>query len=359
MSRFVTAVLAFAATVAAAAQPQVRWVEMVHDFGAFNESVSKATAVFKGVNTGNEPLVIMSARANCGCTTPTFTREVVQPGDTAFVTVVYNADGRPGRFNKKVYVETNTNPARSTLTVKGVVIGKGETVSQRYPVSLGALKVTRPSVLLGTATRGHATTAFLNGYNQSADSLTAIFSDVPAWLSVTSTPTTVGPGELAQFSFFVRADKTDLYGIVTDTVTVKVCPTGGNAATACTEHRLPVVVTFADDFSGMSDKELALSPVAELSTKRIALENLPLGKPHTATVTIRNTGKSTLHIRRAYTADTDIRVQTDARAVKPGKSATLKITVTPGAPLLNGRVSVITDDPLNPVQTVAVTAAAK
>ena len=347
----ISAVCLLAISLTAGAAPKVKWVETIHDFGAFDESMEKVTTVFKGVNVGDEPMLITGARANCGCTTPTYTMEVIQPGDTAFVSVTYNADGRPGRFNKKVYVDTNTNPVRSVLTIKGVVIGKGETISQRYPVSMGALKVTRPSVLLGKAAKGHATTVFMNGYNQSADSIGVTAIDTPDWLSVKATPEKAGPGELVQLSFFVRPDKTDLYGLVTDTIAIRVCPDGKE----CTEHKLPVVVTFSEDFSGISDQELALSPLARLSVDRLDFGDVEKGVKVTKSVELVNAGKKALNVRRVYSGDSGITAKVVDKVVKPGKKTRIDITILPDTDIINGRVTIITNDPLNSVQTLRVT----
>ncbi len=77
-----------------------------HNFGTIEEG-GKATHVFKFVNYGKEPLVIQTARASCGCTTPSYSKEPVMPGASGELTAVYNTKGRPGTFNKSVTITTN------------------------------------------------------------------------------------------------------------------------------------------------------------------------------------------------------------------------------------------------------------
>ena len=147
--KHITALLFAAATLQMSAQPRVEWVSETIDFGAFREEAGPVTAVFRGVNTGTEPLVILSARANCGCTTPKYRTVAYAPGDTAEVEVTYDPQGRPGRFKKFVYVDTNTAPERSKLTVQGVVIGEANTLSGRYPVEGGARRLAAPPRRVG------------------------------------------------------------------------------------------------------------------------------------------------------------------------------------------------------------------
>lgn len=332
---------------------RIHWLETQYDFGAFNEDLGKATATFRYVNTGDEPLVITGARANCGCTTPRYQVEPVAPGDTAQITVAYDASGRPGRFSKKVFVDTNTNPQRSTLTVKGVVIGAEASVSGRYPVEMGSLRLSRPSALLGNAAKGHAKSVFLNAYNRSTDTLSVSVAGAPKWLDVTVTPQLAPPGEQVALGFLVRPDRSPLYGVVTDTVTVM--PDKRHPEQT---YRLPVIVTMTEDFSGLSDAQLRKAPAATLSTDRINLGDIPADRATTTSFTISNTGKSALELRRIYSTDAGIGISVKKKSIKPGKSAEVSVTVkpTPGTELINTRITVITNDPITPVQVIRLTA---
>ncbi len=55
----------------------VEWLGTSHDFGAFDESMGVVETEFRFVNRGDEPVVILAARANCGCTTPRYRRDAV------------------------------------------------------------------------------------------------------------------------------------------------------------------------------------------------------------------------------------------------------------------------------------------
>ena len=81
-----------------AQQPVITFNKTTHDFGKINESDGRVTTIFEFKNEGMSPLVLTNVRASCGCTSPKWTREPIEPGQSGQITVTYNPSGRPGRF---------------------------------------------------------------------------------------------------------------------------------------------------------------------------------------------------------------------------------------------------------------------
>lgn len=369
--RTVTLALCAATAVAATAAPRLRWLSTLCDFGAFSEEEGRVTALFKAVNEGDEPVVVIEARANCGCTTPQYSTSPVAPGDTLTLSVSYDPDGRPGRFSKNVHVDTNTEPSRSKLTVKGVVIGKPATVAARYPVAMGPLLMSRSAELFGVIRKGHVRVEFDRGYSRAARTLRPAFRDCPEWLKVTAAPDTLPPGEQFTLNFYINPDKTPLYGVVQDTITIVPDPEGAPDSV----YPLPVIATFEEDFSRLTPGERAKAPVADLRLQRIDLTAADGGFINvlssdmrdvihsdadgriTVTFPVRNDGRSPLLIRRVYTTASGISLKMSDMKIKPGKTATLTVTAPAPAPghTVNSRITVITNDPANPVQTLRLT----
>ena len=75
-------------------------------------------------NKGNLPLKILSVNASCGCTTPKWPREALEPGKSAIITAEYNSQGRPGTFTKSIFVKSNGGDL--TLTISGNVVKEPE-----------------------------------------------------------------------------------------------------------------------------------------------------------------------------------------------------------------------------------------
>lgn len=79
--RFIAILLLLSSALAGRADGE--WTEKTHDFGAFDEELGVVYCHFGLINTGSEPLAILSARANCGCTKPEYSNDPVNPGDTS------------------------------------------------------------------------------------------------------------------------------------------------------------------------------------------------------------------------------------------------------------------------------------
>lgn len=113
-----------AALPALAQEPAITFDETSYDFGTIAEDGGNVSHEFKFTNTGNAPLVIISAKTSCGCTKPSFPKQPIQPGDSSEITVTYNPDGRPGEFDKSVTVRTNVKgrDRKVALRLLGTVI---------------------------------------------------------------------------------------------------------------------------------------------------------------------------------------------------------------------------------------------
>jgi hypothetical protein len=90
-----------------------------HSFGKIKQHVP-ATTEFSFVNNGNKPLIIETATAECGCTTPDYPKTPVQKGKAGIIKVTYNAEN-PGKFTKRVTVKFANIAEPVILTIDGEV----------------------------------------------------------------------------------------------------------------------------------------------------------------------------------------------------------------------------------------------
>ncbi len=98
----------------------VEWETKLHDFGDIPKG-EKQKYTFKFTNTGDNPLVISSATAGCGCTVPKKPEEPIAPGDTGEIEVEYNGSGN-GKISKNVTVLLNTDTGKDILNIAANVI---------------------------------------------------------------------------------------------------------------------------------------------------------------------------------------------------------------------------------------------
>jgi hypothetical protein len=126
MNKFITAIIAIFITafslLADDNGAKISFVEKSHDFGTIKEANGPVSYEFEFKNVGNEPLVILSARASCGCTRPEYPEKPIKPGEKGKIKITYNPAGRPGEFDRKIKIQTNDKNRRPVLKITGVVI---------------------------------------------------------------------------------------------------------------------------------------------------------------------------------------------------------------------------------------------
>jgi len=93
------------------------------DFGTINEG-DVIDGNFKITNKGKVDLMILSAKASCGCTVPEWPKEAIKPGESADLKFVFNSRGKVGNNNKSITLKTNTAKGTEVIRVKGNVLAK-------------------------------------------------------------------------------------------------------------------------------------------------------------------------------------------------------------------------------------------
>jgi hypothetical protein len=99
---------------------QISWLNSeTIDMGKI-EKGKPVSVTFEFKNTGDVPLLISSAKGQCGCTKVEYTMQAVKPNEKGFIKATYNA-AKEGGFNKSITVTANTNEPQIILHIKGEV----------------------------------------------------------------------------------------------------------------------------------------------------------------------------------------------------------------------------------------------
>lgn len=126
MKRIVLLLTLFIASASfAQSVPDITFKTTTHSFGKIKQNVP-ATYIFSFTNTGLKPAVIEFANAECGCTTPVYSKDPILKGKTSTIKVTYNA-ANPGTFKKNVNVKFVSTQLPITLTIDGEVVPAGKT----------------------------------------------------------------------------------------------------------------------------------------------------------------------------------------------------------------------------------------
>lgn len=115
---------------------KIQFVSEEHDFGNGPQGTPVSHEfVFK--NTGTQPLVLLDVKASCGCTTPSWTKEPIMPGQTGKIETKYNM-ARAGSYRKSITVTTKGDGPdgvgdRVVLYIKGNTIATDGSVEENAP----------------------------------------------------------------------------------------------------------------------------------------------------------------------------------------------------------------------------------
>lgn len=330
----------------------LKWDKATHQYGAFREDVGPVDCVFTAVNTSDKPVVVVSSQANCGCTRPTYDKNSVAPGDTLRLSVTYNPDGRPGRFNKTIRL--TTDEANYRLAIRGTVIASAGTLASRYPVTAGPTRITNSVVPFGETVKGRTLSGAVNIYNPTSDTIVPAIAYKPMYINAIFNQPNIAPGTENMLSFTCYTDICPSWGTVTDSIIF------------IPDNRFPdktiklsTVAIIKEDFSKLTAEQRKKAPIANLSLTHVDFPDLSADNCSTS-VTLTNSGASPLLIRRIFCPDDAIEVSIDTDKIKPRKQGTISIKVNPNLlpadNALNSRITVITNDPEHPTQIIKVTA---
>ncbi len=99
----------------------VKFNELTWDFGDIGQD-EKVEHLFGFTNTGNEPLIISSAKGSCGCTVPEWPKEPIPPGGSGEMKVVFSSGKKKNKQTKTVTIQANTDPNPTRLTIKANIL---------------------------------------------------------------------------------------------------------------------------------------------------------------------------------------------------------------------------------------------
>jgi hypothetical protein len=109
-----------ATTGNAADLPVMKFEKEIHDFGKIKPA-DVVSYDFKFTNTGKSPLIITDGRATCGCTTPSWPKAPIKPGESGVIHVTFDSKGKFGLQDKLITITANTNPAQNMVHLIGEV----------------------------------------------------------------------------------------------------------------------------------------------------------------------------------------------------------------------------------------------
>jgi hypothetical protein len=327
------------------AQPVMKLSLSEHDFGTFKEEAGKQTFDFILSNTGNAPLVIQNIVASCGCTTPDWTKDPIQPGAKGKITAIYDPAGRPGQFNKTLSVYTNSVPNIVVLSIKGEVLAHEKTVEELFTFPVDSIRFESNHMAFTNIKKTEKKIRVMQLINVSNKPIKVEFDQLPPHLSLKANPETLKPGQKGIVEGTYDATKNAAWGNVSDMVKIKL-----NGVVQDNVYYY-VSGNLVEDFSSMTKEQLENAPLLQLASTTVDLGKIQGSTANDVEFKFTNAGKSDLLIRQVRSSCGCTAVQQGPQGVgiKPGQSSSIKATFNSGS--YNGKVTkaiyVYSNDPKN------------
>ena len=328
----------------------MQFQELIHDFGYVDQDGGAVTYSFQFANVSNRPVKILSVQASCGCTTPDWTKDPIEPGGSGFVQASYDPKGRPGYFNKSLTVATDADSNPVILQIKGQVsMGNGLPEPSEFRTAVGNLKFKTSSFNLGKVFRKDE----FSGkefplYNGGEQPVTLIETESPSYIKVEMTPSTIQPGDHGKLRILYNGLMRDAYGFQSD-----------NIAIHTDDNEMPVksfsvYATLVDYFPVLSREELTRAPVLRLPVSTFDMGKVKQHQNAQKDLVIANAGKSKLEIAAIQPNCECIVAVPTGNELKPGDEVVLKITFNPGDRLGTQQksITIYSNDPQNPAQRI-------
>lgn len=340
-----------------AQQAVITFKEKEHNFGQIEEAGGKVTTVFEFKNEGMTPLVLSNVRASCGCTTPKWPREPIEPGQTGTITVTYNPSGRPGRFQKTITITSNATTPTVKLIIKGEVLPKQVNPADKYPVKIGALNVNKNSLSYGIIMDDDSKIQSIEYANLTNEPITVeVFVDekdkciIPA-VSLEK----VEPKQTGKITIKFDGKECKEYGTVVRNIYVIV----NGKHIISNDYKITINAIIRENFSKLTAEQKQQAPIIELPTQKVDFGTIKAGEKVTQKINIKNAGVNPLILRKLTCKNADyMAIKVAKTAIKGGKSTLLTLTlnttdVKPGA--YTRQIEVISNDPSHSRQFITLT----
>ncbi|MFI3321189.1 MAG: DUF1573 domain-containing protein [Rikenellaceae bacterium] len=329
------------------------------DLGVIKEEDGSVTIPFSFKNIGQTPIIINTVSTSCGCTTTSYPREPIMAGATAIIEVTYDPLGRPGFFDKKIYIMSGNRRKHNVLTITGEVEERPKGVSDAYPYSLGnSILASSSFIEFGQIPIGYSHTLSLDIYNNSDKEV------------VISTPKV---SDMAEFSYYIAQPKLKPKEATQLIVTIDI-----NNSIICSlySEKIPIFI----DGKLTPSSEIKVNGISIPDISKIEIKSgehtpavyLPDVYHHflvvyqnqnpTREFIIENEGQGELEIKQIIVSDKDkIGCYMKSYKITPMSSEVIIVQFKAGEDIgrFSGTVNIITNDPSFPLQEIRIAANVK
>ncbi len=352
--KLILSLLLVANQLAAQVLKPLQFREEIYDFGTVVEANGPVTFEFEFTNVASRPVKILGVKASCGCTTPHWTKDPVQPGKTGFIQARFDPKGRPGYFTKHLTVTSDAEVNSFTLQIKGTVTREGKEAITEFNGVSGSWLVKASSFNLGKIfIKDEYVVRDFPIMNNGAKSVSYLTKyDGPKYIKVNVEPKTLAAGEKGVIKLSYNGKLKNEYGFQSDQVVIYTDDEQQS------EKAFSVFATLEDYFPTLAPAEAAKAPRIHINALTVDYGRIKQSQSVMKEVLISNQGKSTLQLKAIQSNCECITTTAGSKALKVGETTTIKISFNPQdrKGTQQKAITVYSSDPQSPVQRITLTA---
>lgn len=348
VSRLLGIVLMLSICCIASAQRSVptslRFDSTTWDFGEIREADGMVSHEFNYINMSDHEVVLEYVTPGCSCTTASYDRHPLLPGQAGVLKVNFDPASQPGQFHQTVQVVLKGGRERYNIIIEGVVAEREKDVDQQFPFPvIQGLQVTSLTARFGFVQQGTSLVKRVGLANTSdremrlAHSLERPDKDIQVRM-----PSTLKSGEtgLAEIEFSPASGR---IGTLDNGVFIFAEGESRGKAVAMEGYAVQTV----ERKSGAAN--LRFQPTA------LDYGKVRLGKNKKATVTLFNDGNEPLKIIKIETPGEITVKLAPGTEIQGGKSLKLDAVLNIKDKYYNKeemRVRLFTNDPIRPMRDI-------
>lgn len=347
--------LLLAGTGIAEAQSNLVFESTTLDFGHIAEDGGVVARRAVAENRGDRPIVVVDVVTACGCTTASYSRKPIAPGESFTLDISYNPMDRPGRIDRRISVITSDSEAAIKIHLVGNVTPRQRSIYEIYPFDMdGGLRLESNFHSFACIEHGKAAEVRIGYVNSSTERIYPTFViERSSGLLDIAIPHSMAPGESGDIVLRYAVDQTSpTYGSISDHIRFNI---DGKAS----QYLLTTYAVVVDNFDLIDDIS---APRLEIPEKNIKFGDV---KPDYGVVERRfsmdNVGNTTLVVRRIESSHAAVEcIAEPDMELAPGERREVVVridcqNIEPDMPFAS-RLQIVSNDPIRPLQMVRVTA---
>ena len=322
------------------------------DLGTVLEEQGLQSVTFDYTLSQGSHYGIQEVVTDCGCTTVSYSKDSLGIGDSGKISVDFDPSSAAGFFSKLVLVKGNQGQVQDSLYIEGIALPYPTNLERNYPVKLGFVGLRMKKVSMGDVFDNEPKVKYLEFFNYGTKALEkqVFHANTPAYIQIQQVQDLVRPQERGLLKISYEAKERPELGAVSDKIWINWSKEEEG------KMELEVLADLFDYFSPISKERLEEVPQLLMSQKIIQLGEISSNAVQRRTVTLTNSGKENLEIRKVQGNCSCLITEYPKSLLLPGEMMELNLVFDPvGRKGIDQRnIYIFTNDPVNPVQLLVI-----